>query len=103
MNGGVLKALLALLPACALLAGSAFLFFRERSLCSFLQLFGAACLLVVVLSHVCEAARLFPSMRWGRPDSVGHYVDFWSAALGLTFFPLGYLFYAVARRNIQQT
>jgi hypothetical protein len=30
-----------------------------------MQLFGAACLLVVVLTHVCEAFGLFPSMRWG--------------------------------------
>jgi len=27
----------------------------------------------------------------GAPNKVGHYIDFWSAAIGLTLFPLGYL------------
>jgi hypothetical protein len=102
MSDALFKALAALLPAFGLLAGSATLFFRGKSLASFMQLFGAGCLLVAVLTHVCEALRLFPTMRWGRQDSPGHYVDFWSVALGLTLFPLGYLFYALARRNTQQ-
>jgi hypothetical protein len=42
---------------------------------------GAACLLAVPLTHVCEAFHLFPWMHWGRRHSVGHYIDFWSAVL----------------------
>jgi|SRR4029453_11505889 hypothetical protein len=42
---------------------------------------GAGCLLVVVLTHACEAFRLFPWMHWGAEHSVGHYVDLSSAVL----------------------
>ena len=34
---------------------------------------------------------LFPWMGWGRPDSIGHYLDLASAAGGLMLFPIGYL------------
>ncbi len=51
----------------------------------------AACLVVVVLTHVCEALHFFPWMRWGEPDSVGHYLDLSSAILGLTLTPVGYV------------
>jgi hypothetical protein len=101
MNAALLKSAVALLPISVLLVGSAVLFSRDKSLCSFLQLFGALCLMVVVLTHVCEAVGLFSSMRWGREHSVGHYLDFWSAAVGLTLFPLGFLFHALGGRNAQ--
>jgi hypothetical protein len=48
------------------------------------QLVGAGCLLIVVLAHVAEALRLFPSMGWGESDSLGHYTDLASAVLGIT-------------------
>jgi hypothetical protein len=60
-----------------------------------LQLFGAGCLLVVVLAHVSEALHLFPSMGWGLEHSTGHYLDLWSAIFGLTLFSIGYLFHAL--------
>src|SRR5262249_9159152 len=66
MSGVLLKALAALLPVCALLVGSILLFCRAKSFFSFLQVFGAGCLLLGVVTHVCEALRLFPSMRWGH-------------------------------------
>jgi hypothetical protein len=103
MSVGLLKAVVALLPVSVLLAGSAVLFLRGKSLSSFLQLFGALCLTAAVLTHVCEALNLFPSMRWGRECGAGHYIDLWSAWLGVTLFPLGYLFHALARRNYRQT
>jgi hypothetical protein len=62
-------------------------------MCSCLQLFGAGCLVVVVSTHVAEALHLFPWMHWGLAHSVGHYLDFWSAVLGLTSFPIGYVLY----------
>lgn len=95
----LLKALVALVPACMLLSGSAVLFFRGKTVWSLLQLLGAGCLLVVVLAHVSEALHLFPWMRWGLVDSVGHYLDLWSAVLGLTLFPVGYLLHALTRRH----
>jgi hypothetical protein len=36
---------------------------------------------------------------WGTPDSIGHYVDFGSAVLGLTMFPAGYLGHTLTRRD----
>jgi hypothetical protein len=83
------------IPACALFSGSVALFFRGKTVWFFLQLLGAGCLVAVVLTHFCEALHVFPWMGWGAEHSVGHYIDFWSAVLGLTLFPLGYLFHAL--------
>src|SRR6267143_2895707 len=84
MNATLQIALLALVPVCMLFAVSATLFFRAKTVASFLQLFGAGCLVIVVLIHLSEALRLFPWMNWGRPHSIGHYLDFWSAVLGVS-------------------
>jgi hypothetical protein len=92
MDVTLLKGLVALVLVCALFSGSAVLFFKGKRVYSFLQLLGAACLVVVALTHICEALHLFPWMRWGSEHSVGHYLDFGSALLGLTLFPVGYLF-----------
>jgi hypothetical protein len=75
MNAPLLKALVALLPASLLFSGSMFLFVKGKTVYGLLQLIGTSCLVLVVLTHVAEALRLFPSMRWGLNDSVGHYVD----------------------------
>jgi hypothetical protein len=99
MNVTLLKALVALVPACMLFSGSVVLFFRGKAVCSFLQLLGAGCLVVVGLCHVFEALHLFPWMGWGLEHSVGHYLDFSSVVLGLTLFPVGYLFHALAKRH----
>jgi len=101
MNVTLLKAVIALLPVGMLLCGSAVLFFRGNSGRSFLQLLGAACLMLVVLTHVSEALHLFPWMHWGAEHSIGHYLDFWSAVVGLTLFPLGYLLQALTKPNAQ--
>lgn len=93
------KALVALVPAGILFVGSVLLFLRERTLGSFLQLLGAGCLVMVVLTHLCEALHLFPWMRWGSEHSVGHYLDLWSAVLGLTLFPIGYLLHVLTKRH----
>jgi uncharacterized membrane protein len=84
-----------LAPACVLLAGSAMLFSREKTVCSLLQLLGAGGLVVVAVTHVAEALRWFPWMRWGLEDGAGHYLDLVSAVLGLALFPTGYLFHAL--------
>lgn len=97
MNVTLLKALVALVPACIVFSASVVLFFRGKTLPSYLQLLGAGCLLVVVLTHVSEALHLFPWMHWGREHSVGHYLDFVSAVLGLSLFPLGYLLHALTK------
>jgi hypothetical protein len=91
MNVTLVTALVALAPVCMLVFGSAVMFFREKGVPLFLQLFGPGCLMVVVLAHLCEALHLFPWMRWGDEHSLGHYLDFGSAILGFILFPLGYL------------
>ena len=98
MNVALLKALIALLPASMLFSGSAVLFIRTKAVSAFLQLLGSIGLAVVVLTHVCEALNVFPRMDWGLEDSFGHYLDFGSAVLGLTVFPVGYFLYALTRR-----
>jgi hypothetical protein len=40
---------------------------------------------------VCEALHLFPAMGWGRPGTVGHYLDLTGATLGVALLPVGYL------------
>ena len=99
MDTVLTKALFALAPICVLLSGTAVMFFRKRTLAVLMQLFGAGCLAVVALTHVCEALRLFPGMDWGAEHSVGHYVDLYSAVLGLTLFPAGYLLHALTKQD----
>jgi hypothetical protein len=65
----------------------------------FLQVFGAACLIVVVLTHVAETYRLLPGMGWGLPNNPGHYLDLVSAVLGCTLLPLGLIGNALSRRK----
>jgi hypothetical protein len=99
MNATSFKSLVALVPAGILFVGSVLLFLRGRILGSFLQLLGAGCLVMVVLTHICEALHLFPWMHWGAVHSVGHYLDLGSAVLGLTLFPIGYLLHALTKRQ----
>jgi hypothetical protein len=99
MNVTLVTALLALAPVCILFFGSAVMFFREKGVPSLLQIFGAGCLVVVVLAHLCEALHLFPWMHWGDEHSIGHYLDFGSATLGLTLFPLGYLLHVLRKTD----
>jgi hypothetical protein len=100
MNVTLLKALRLFVPVFLLFCPSIGLFSREKVASSFLQLFGAGCLMIVVLTHVSEALQLFPGMHWGLEHSVGHYLDFWSAVLGLTLFPIGYLLHVLTIRRV---
>src|SRR5262245_18096494 len=97
MDAGLLKALVALVPVCMLLAGSVVMFLKARTAPLFLQLFGAACLLIVVFAYIFEALHVFPSMGWGNEQDPGHYLNLASALLGFTFFPLGYLLQSVKK------
>ena len=65
----------------------------------FLVLFGAACLTVVVLTHVAETFGIFPDMGWGMPNSAGHCLDLVSAILGCTLLPAGLIASFIARRK----
>jgi len=98
MNDTLAKALAAFVPASVLFVGSMVWRRRERTAGSFLQVLGAGCLVVVVLTHVSEALQLFPWMHWGLKHSAGHYLDLVSAVLGLALFPLGYLLNNLRKR-----
>jgi hypothetical protein len=100
MNVKLLLALVLLIPACLLAFWAASRFCSSRTLPLFAQLFGAGCLVVVVLTHVCEALHLLPWMQWGDEHSVGHYLDLTSAVLRVTLFPLGYLFEVLRKRRV---
>ena len=99
MNVVLLKALIAFVPVCLLFAWSLVSFVHGKAVGSLLQLLGAGCLVVVILTHVCEALQLLPFMHWGSSYSMGHYLDLWSAVLGLTLFPLGYLCTRLTRKQ----
>ena len=99
VNTALVVGLVLLVPASLMFSGSVVLFCRGKSAWSFLQLVGAGCLVIVVLCHLSEALHLFPWMHWGLEHSEGHYLDFWSAVLGLTSFPIGYLFHALTKRH----
>jgi hypothetical protein len=55
------QTLVALLPAFLLLSGSTIMLLRGKTLLLFMQLVGAAC--IVVLTDVSEALHLFPAMH----------------------------------------
>jgi len=97
MHVTLLRAVVALVPAVALLAGSWVLFSRQKGLSAFLQLIGATGIVIVVLTHVCEALQLLPAMGWGQEHSIGHYLDLGGVIVGITLFPSGYLLHALMR------
>jgi len=99
VNITLIKALVGLVLVAILLSWSVTVFFKRQSVGSSLQLLGAACLGVVVLTHIAEALRLFASMGWGEKHSIGHYIDLSSAVLGIALLPLGYLLDARAKRT----
>lgn len=74
-------------------------FAGEKTVCRFLQLTGAIFLLMMVLAHIAEAFQLVPWMRWGQNEIPGHYLDLFSAILGLILLSLGYLFQVLSRRS----
>jgi hypothetical protein len=86
------------IPTSLLISGSLVLFTKIKSFSSFLQVLGAGCLTLVVLTHVAEAFHLFTFMQWGLENSLGHYLDFGSAVLGVTLFPVGYFLHAMNTR-----
>lgn len=91
MNPTFAKAIAALVPTLMLLAGSTLQLSRRKGTAAVFQLIGAACLVVVVIAHLCEALGWLPWMHWGLEQSVGHYIDLVAATGGLSLFPIGYL------------
>ena len=98
MNPGFLKTVLAAIPVSMLVLGSIVTFIRRKNVISFLQLFGAACLTMMLVTHFFEQFHLLAWMQWGQEQSAGHYVDLCCAILGLVFFPIGYLLQAIGEK-----
>ena len=90
MNPTLIKSGIALVPTTLLTVGSFVVRVRRKDVWSVVQFFGSAFLVIVVLTHICEALAWFPSMGFGLPHSVGHYVDLSSAVLGVTLFLAGW-------------
>ncbi len=91
MNSTLTRALILFIAVGILFFWSLASFLKKKAAYSSLQLLGAGFLVIVVLTHFCEALSLFPSMHWGSPHSAGHYLDLGSAVLGLVLFPAGLL------------
>lgn len=71
--------------------GSMWSFLKRRSPAAVVQLSGAGLLLVMVLTHIAERFHLLTAMRWGSPNSIGHYVDFASAIGGVVLLCASYV------------
>jgi hypothetical protein len=99
MSSTLTKALIAFVPVSLLLAYSVGVLRKQRTTATLVQLLGAALLLVVVLTHVAEALRVFPAMRFGEPDSIGHYIDLSSAVGGVALLVGSLLLRVLAGRS----
>jgi hypothetical protein len=65
-----------------------------------MQVFGAGCVVIVVMTHICEDLHVFPAKHWGlEHSSAGDYVELSSVVLGLTLLPIGYLMHAISSRQ----
>ena len=93
------RVIVAAIPVLIALVGSAMTFARERTGLALVQLAGAVCLLVVIFAHISEALGILPSMGWGRPNTVGHYVDLTSAITGIVLLAVGYFWRRLLRRK----
>jgi succinate dehydrogenase/fumarate reductase cytochrome b subunit len=91
MNPTVAKAMLALLVTGSLCGIAARGFLRRRATGSLLELIGAAALVIVGVTHLCEGLHLLPWMQWGMEDGPGHYLNLASVATGLVLLPAGFL------------
>jgi len=85
MNTTLSRAMVFGVLVAILLARSIVLVSRTRSRAAVFQLVGACFLGVVVLAHFAEGLPVFPGLGWGRPNSVGHDIDFVSFAAGIGF------------------
>ena len=99
MNPALLKVLLVLAPTLLLLLSTAALYVRTKAAAALALALGAACLLVVVLAHICEALNLLLFMGWGVKVSIGHYIDLASAILGVALLAVGGLIHALSKHK----
>ena len=85
------KLILIGVSVCIALGASIASYAEEKTAMALTQLVGAAFLLVVIFAHVSEAVGFIPSLGWGRPHTLGHYIDLVSAIAGAILLLIGYL------------
>ena len=99
MSVSALKGFLALVAACVFLGVCVVLFLTRRGLSSMLQALGIGCFGVMALTHVFEEFSILPKLGWGRPHSVGHFIDLVAALLGITFASTSFLLWRRSHRR----
>ncbi len=99
VDAAVVKTLIGLSIIVMIAVWSAVSFRRSRRRLAALQLVGATFLGVVVLTHLFEALHVLTFMRWGSPDSPGHYLDLSSAVLGVILLPLAFMARMLSRQR----
>lgn len=97
MTPTLARSIVVAVPVIVLLVVSLARLSRRRTASAVLQLAGALCVVVVVLAHVAEGARLLGFMGWGEPHSAGHFVDLGSAILGVVLLAASALSAGVGR------
>ena len=100
ISSALVRALVVGLPVVVLLGLSISRFARTRTPSALLQLLGAACLIIVVLTHVAEALHALPSMGWGEPRSIGHYIDLVSGVLGAALLVAAFVLWLARRMGL---
>jgi len=63
-----------------------------------LQILGAICLAIVLFADAAGAFHLFPSVGWGKPDSIGYYLDIVFGIFGSILIVVGLAGNGGARR-----
>lgn len=91
MSASAVKGLLALVAACVFLGVCVALLWTRRGVSSTLQALGIGCFGVMALTHVFENFSILPELGWGRPHTVGHFIDLVAALLGVTLVILSFL------------
>jgi hypothetical protein len=99
MTSTLTKALIGFVPVSVLLVYSVALLMKHRTAIALLQSIGALCLMVVVLTHIAEALRLLSAMRFGEPDSIGHFIDLASAVSGVALLVAAVVLRLASRRG----
>ena len=98
ISGMSYKLILIGISVCIAFGASIASFAEEKTGIALTQLIGAFFLLVVIFAHVSETFGFLPSLGWGRPNTLGHYVDLVSAIAGAILLPIGYLGRRYVRR-----
>ena len=86
----LVRALVALALGALLLVWSVHRLRQLSTVGAILQSIGAAGVLGVAGTHLCELFRFFPAMGWGEPHSIDHYFDLVSALIAATLLPAGF-------------